>query len=43
MKLVICIIGVCFLCQCGIKGDPVPPTKAVNWGKSLKKKKDENK
>lgn len=40
MKLVtITLISVFAFVACGIKGDPVPPTKPFDWGQNNSKKK----
>ncbi|MCB0347394.1 MAG: lipoprotein [Bdellovibrionales bacterium] len=43
MKLVlICLAATLFLVSCGIKGDPVPPTKPFDWGQDNQTKKKTN-
>jgi predicted small lipoprotein YifL len=42
-RLTIIILAIFAFVSCGIKGDPVPPTKPFDWGKDTnKKKKSEN-
>ncbi len=40
MKIVLISLAAVFLfISCGIKGDPVPPTKPFDWGNDMHKKK----